>query len=258
MSAGAGPSGGFFDGVTMVYIVDTITKPQVLLFLTIALLAPYMAFRGERALTFLRRAVDAFSFGGLEVKFREISEELEENKRLTEAALETIDQLVVDRSQYDAVAEDFDGEAPAVALDKLAARLKTVAGGVTDVSSYVDDLAPGATEAKVFAAAVLASRRPEPAFAAPFALQMDHLAADDALRGFRLKTLYRLVMAMEEVARADNVRDPRLIDGKLRGRMARALERLARSPRPRADDSENGRRGIGARIQRALKVLQEN
>lgn len=246
---------GFFDGLTAVYLLDLLTRPLV--FMTIVILLMVTVFRRSSGAG-LRGLASIFSevkVGDVSLKFQQLEERVAVAESKAESAQEQLDALAVDRKELDAPLAAFDSQAPGKDLDALASALRPIAATLEDPAQYEQDLAPGAPEEKVFGAAIVARSQPKARFAEPLTAQIDHLAADKALRGFRLKTVYRLVMALETVLRTDNRLSRRKLNADLRRRMSDALEALAASPRCQEDDRANGARGIGARIRRTLALI---
>jgi hypothetical protein len=246
---------GFFDGLTAVYLLDLLTKPLV--FMTIVVLLMVTVFRRSSGagLKGLASIFSEVKVGDISLKFQQLEERVAVAEGKAESAQEQLDDLTVDRKELDAPLEAFDSDASSKDLDALASALRPIASAIENPADYEQDLLPGATEEKVFGAAIVARSQPKARFAEPLAAQIDHLAADKDLRGFRLKTVYRLVMALETVLRTDNRLSRRKLNAELRRRISDALESLAASRRCREDDQANGTRGIGARIQRTLSLI---
>ena len=246
---------GFFDGLSAVYLLDLLTRPLV--FVTIVILTMVTVFRRSSGagLRGLASILSEVKVGDVSLKFQQLEERVAVAESKAESAQEQLDALEVDREELDGpVAASYRG-ASAKDLDALASSLRPIAATLENPAAYEEDLAPGASEEKVFGAAIVARSQPKARFAEPLTIQIDHLAADRALRGYRLKTVYRLVMALETILRTDNRLSRRKLSDELRLRISAALEALAASPRCQEDDRANGSRGIGTRIRRTLALI---
>lgn len=245
---------GFFDGLTAVYLIDLVTKPLVFATLVALLLSTVFRRQAAEGLRGLARTFSEIKVGDVSVTFQKLEERVAVAESKAEGLQEQLDALAVDRTELDAPLDAFDANAAASDLDELASTLRPIAATLADPTAYEADLAPGAPEAKVFGAAIVARAQPKAHFAQPLIGQIDYLAGDAKLRGFRLKVVYRLVMALEIVLRTDNRLSRRKLTAEVRLRASTALQALAANPRCLADDAAAGTKGIGTRIRRTLAL----
>ncbi len=244
----------FFDGVNAVYLINLVTSP--LIFITLVLLLLFTVFRRQsgESLKALARTFSEIKVGDVSLTFQKLEERVAVAESKAEGLQEQLDALSVDRTELDAPLDLFDANADPRDLDELASDLRPIAATLADPAAYEADLAPGSPEAKVFGAAIVARAQPKALFARPLIGQIDYLAGDAKLRGFRLKVVYRVVMALEMVLRTDNRLSRRKLTAEVRLGATGALQALAANPRCAADDAAAGTRGIGTRIRRTLAL----
>jgi hypothetical protein len=245
----------FLDGLTAVYLLDLFTKPLVFTVLILLLATTVFRAQTKAALGRLAESVASFKLGDFSVEFQKLEERVAEAESKADSVREDLDDLTVGRSEFDEQMVGFDTHASAETLDDIASRMRSTADALTDTASFEADLSPGSPQDKVFGAAIVARSQPKGQFALPLTCQIDYLAKDPQLRGFRLKVVYRLVMALETVVRTDNRLSRRRLSDEVRRRARAALEALAENPRCQADDAQNGRKGIGTRIRCTQALL---
>ena len=245
----------FFDGLTAVYLLDLLTKPLV--FTVLILVLATTVFRGQTkaALARLAESVASFRLGDFSVEFQKLEQRVAVAESKADSVREDLDDLTVGRADFDQQLEAFDPEASPDALDEIARRVRSTANALTDTASFEADLSPGSPEDKVFGAVLVARSQPKGQFALPLISQIEYLAKDSQLQGFRLKVVYRLVMALETVLRTDNSLTRRRLSEDLRRRARTALNALAENPCCTEDDARNGRKGIGTRIHCTVALL---
>jgi len=246
---------GFFDGLTATYLLDFLTQPLVFITIVVVLMATVFKQTSAKALKDLAATFSEVKIGDVSLKFQQLEERVAVAESKAESAQQELDALAVARDELDTPLQTFDANASAESLDALASRLRPIAATLENAADYARDLVPGAAEEKVFGAAIVARSQPKAHFGAPLTAQLDYLAADKALRGFRLKTVYRLVMALETVVRTDNRLSRRKLTAEVRGPMSEALRALAGNPRCQEDDRVNGDRGIGDRIRQTQALI---
>jgi hypothetical protein len=248
---------GFFDGLTAVYLIDLVTKPLVFATLVFLLASTLLRRQSAEAVKGLARTFSEIKVGDVSLKFQQLEERVAIAESKAEDLQQSLDELAVGRDELDSPLTAFNSKAKAEDLDDLASRLRPIAATLSDPTPYEADLAPTASETKVFGAAIVARAQPKARFAEPLIGQIDTLAGDADLRGFRLKVVYRLVMALETVLRTDNRLSRHKLTPEVRARAAAALRKLAAHPRCLADDARAGAKGIGARIGRTLALVQQ-
>lgn len=245
----------FLDGLTAVYLIDLLTKPLVFMTLIVLLASTVFRRRSGEAVKALARTFSEIKVGDVSLKFQQLEERVAAAESKADGIQQDLDALAVDRAELDTPLAAVDLAAHAKDLDELASTLRPIAATLADPTPYEIDLAPGAPEAKVFGAAIVARAQPKARFAQPLIDQIDYLAADAQLRSFRLKIVYRLVMALETVLRTDNRLSRRKLTADVRLRATTALRALAANPRCVADDAQAGNKGIGTRIHRTLALV---
>lgn len=249
MSAPAIPDApGFFDGLTAVHLLDLLTKPLVFTVLILVLATTVFRAQTKAALGRLAESVASFRLGDFSVEFQKLEQRVAVAESKADSVREDLDDLTVGRAEFDEQLVAFDPDASAETLDEIASRVRFTANALTDTASFEADLSPGSSEEKVFGAVIVARSQPKGQFALPLIGQIDYLAKDPQLQGFRLKVVYRLVMALETVLRTDNRLTRRRLSEEVRRRARTALNALAENPRSLDDDTRNGRKGIGTRI----------
>jgi hypothetical protein len=253
-TAAAAHPAHFLDGLTAVYLLDLLTKPLVFTVLILVLATTVFRAQTKAGLSRLAESVASFKLGDFSVEFQKLEQRVAVAESKADSVREDLDDLTVDRAEFDEQLA-FDPQASAETLDEMASRVRSTANALTDTDSFEADLSPGSSEDKVFGAAIVARSQPKGQFALPLIGQIDYLAKDGHLRGFRLKVVYRLVMALETVLRTDNRLTRRRLSEDVRGRARATLGALAENPRSLEDDARNGPKGIGTRIRRTLALL---
>lgn len=189
--------------------------------------------------------LESIKFGNFEAKFREL-------KEAVVATQKELDQL---KSTYLEMEKDFlkscaefNPDAPATELDKLASKLKAKAKGLTSIDFLFSNLAESSDQAEVFGAACALHVRPQ--FHAVDAVigLMDELSKTSDLRRFRLKTIYRLLMAVDEIVKLDNRNDDGLLTDEQRSGIVRVLGQLQSHQRCLNDDTSHYAAKIVAKL----------
>ncbi|WP_222840461.1 hypothetical protein [Aeromonas hydrophila] len=189
--------------------------------------------------------LESIKFGNFEAKFREL-------KEAVDATQKELDQL---KSTYLEMEKDFlktcaefSPDASAAELNKLASRLKAKAKGLTSIDFLFSNLAETSNQAEVFGAACALHVRPQFHAIDGVISLIDALSKTADLRGFRLKTIYRLLMAVDEIVKLDTRNDDGLLTDEQRKGIARALEQLQSHQRCITDDTSQYAAKIVAKL----------
>ncbi|WP_417361268.1 hypothetical protein [Gallaecimonas pentaromativorans] len=189
--------------------------------------------------------LESIKFGNFEAKFREL-------KEAVVATQKELDQL---KSIYLKMEKDFlmtcsefNPDAPATELNRLASNLKAKAKGLTSIDFLFSNLANSSNQAEVFGAACALHVRPQ--FHAIDAVidLIDTLSKTEDLRGFRLKTIYRLLMAVDEIVKLDTRNKDGLLTDEQRGGVVRVLGQLQSHRRCIGDDTSQYAATIVAKL----------
>lgn len=178
--------------------------------------------------------LESIKVGNFEAKFREL-------KEAVDATQKELDQL---KSTYVEMEKDFlktcaefNPDAPATDLNKLASKLKAKAKGLTSIDFLFSNLANSSNQAEVFGAACALHVRPQFHAIDSVISLIDMLSKTPDLRGFRLKTIYRLLMAVDEIVKLDTRNDDDLLTPEQRQDIARVLGQLQCHRRCADDDT---------------------
>jgi len=158
-------------------------------------------------------------------------------------------------SAYLASAQAFEPDAPVFDLDELASQLKSLASGLPSLDFMKYIAVSGITQPDLFALSCALQVRPQADFAVPLASILENIAVKVNLSNFRLRTLYRSIMAIENIIRVDNRQPSKALDNDDRSRIKEALEKFRESPRCVEDYDKYKNKSIVARIDRVLKLL---
>ena len=197
---------------------------------------------------------------GSSLKFGPV--ELGELKELRDSVQQTqnfVDDLKAQYTSledaYLATAHAFEPDAPVFDLDELASQLKSLASGLPNLHFMKDIAVPGIAQPDLFALSCALQVRPHVDFAVPLASILESIAEKVNLSNFRLRTLYRAIMAMDSIIRVDNRQTDKVLGTYDRSRIKAALARFRESPRCAEDYDKYKNKSIVARIDRVLKLL---
>lgn len=189
--------------------------------------------------------LESIKVGNFEAKFREL-------KEAVVATQKELDQL---KSTYLEMEKDFlktcaefNPDAPATELNKLASKLKAKAKGLTSIDFLFSNLADSSNQAEVFGAACALHVRPQFHAIDGVINLIDALSKTVDLRGFRLKTIYRLLMAVDEIVKLDTRNDDGLLTDEQRRGIARVLGQLQSHQRCITDDTSQYAAKIVAKL----------
>ncbi len=183
----------------------------------------------------LPKWLESVRLGDFEAKFRKIEEELQATRDEVDQLKKRYTELEAD---YLAECEKFDPEASAAALNKLASSLKGKAKGLASVDFLFHDLSPGSPQYIAFGAACAMQVRPAFHTLDAIVSLLTGLAGKSDLGGYRLKTVYRLLMAVDEVVRLNSKNeDVELVSPEQAARIRTMAGLIAQNPRCRDDDT---------------------
>lgn len=178
--------------------------------------------------------LESIKVGNFEAKFRELKEAVDATQKELDQLKATYQEMEKD---FLKTCAEFDPDAPAAELNKLASKLKAKAKGLTSIDFIFANLAGSANQAEVFGAACALHVRPQFHAIDGVIELLDALSRTADLRGFRLKTIYRLLMAVDEIVKLDTRNDDGLLTDEQRRGIGRVLGQLQSHPRCSADDT---------------------
>jgi len=177
--------------------------------------------------------LESVKFGDFEAKFREL-------KEAVDATQKQLDQL---KSTYIKMEKDFletcaefDVDASATELNKLASKLKAKAKGLASIDFIFSDIVNTSDEGLVFGAACALHVRPQFQAIDGIIRLLDAISNTNDLRDFRLKTIYRLLMAVDEIIKLDAINNDGLLKSDQRHDVAKILGKIAVHPKCVNDD----------------------
>jgi len=201
---------------------------------------------------FLER-ITSFDAFGVKLQLKDIKESIETTQKEVATIKNQLDNLQED---YIEVSETFDPIAPAAERDKLATSLKRYAAALDNIDFVIEYLDTNQSEDKIFAAACAIQVRPQPKFFPLIVELLEQISKSTQLKNITLKTLYRLVMCLENITRADNSRPEKSVDSKIRINSIKVLNCLKSSSRAQKDLIKNDKKSIVTRIERTIKVIE--
>jgi len=178
--------------------------------------------------------LESIKVGNFEAKFRELQEAVDATQKELDQLKSTYREMEQD---FMKTCNEFDPDAPATELNKLASKLKAKAKGLTSIDFLFSNLANSSNQAEVFGAACALHVRPQFHAIDGVINLLDALSKTATLRDFRLKTIYRLLMAVDEIVKLDTRNDESLLTDEQRKGIARVLAQLQSHPRCLADDT---------------------
>jgi hypothetical protein len=233
-------TGSVYDYVHLV--ISTACSPQILALVVIWLFLRQPELVGR---------ITNLDFFGFKVQLADIKQQIAStNQKLAEVD----GKLSTLQESYLKQADTIPIHAPAQDLDSVATLLKNEARTLENIDFAARLLSLDAEPGHVLAAAAAIQVRPEPKFFAPLTDFLCKLAATSNLNGIRMKIVYRLVMGLQNIARADNARGEKLVDDAQRNQASNALTHLKNHPLCQADFESAGARSIIPRIEATLKV----
>ncbi|WCN15554.1 hypothetical protein GV054_18910 [Marinomonas mediterranea] len=179
--------------------------------------------------------LESVKFGDFEAKFRKIKEELDATKQEVSLLKHRYSELEDD---YLNECKKFDPDASPQVLNKLATSLKGKAKGLSSVDFLFRDLNLNSPQHIAFGAACAMQVRP--AFHALDAVTnlLSALAKKPDINGYRLKTIYRLLMAIDEVVRLNEKnQDVELVSKKQSESIKKMTVLVVDNPQCRNDDT---------------------
>jgi hypothetical protein len=188
--------------------------------------------------------------------------EIGELKELTKTVKQTqnfVDDLKAQYSSlenaYLATAQAFDTDGPVFDLDELASQLKSLASGLPNLDFMKAFSVSEITQPELYALSCALQVRPQTDLAVPLASILENIAERPDLSNFRLRTLYRSILALENIIRVDDRKLRKTLPTDDRTRIKEALLKLKESPRCVDDYKKYKDKSIVARINKTLKLL---
>lgn len=198
--------------------------------------------------------ITSFGAFGVEIQLEKIKEKVDSANNEILSIKHQLDSLQTD---YLSSAKVFNPNSSAKERDKLASDLKKAASSLDNIDFLLTSLNKTEKETNVFAAACAIQVNPHPKFFKPIVDYLDIVVKEKDLNKLTLKTLYRLVMCIENIARTDNSRNDRHISATDRAIAVNTLQNLKLTERAQQDLSKAGTRSIVTRIDRTIKVLEK-
>jgi hypothetical protein len=197
--------------------------------------------------------ITSFGAFGVSVQLDKIKESVEATQK---DVVNLKNQFAGLSEEYKKTADTFDPNSSATERDKLAVDLKRQAGAIEDVTPYLSALNLQALEADVFGAAIIFRKHPTPKCFMPIVNYLNAIGETKNLNKLTLKTIYRVIMVIGEVVRADNARAERVLSEQDRKEATQAITKIKLTERAQADDRANGKKSIVALIDRTVKTLE--
>ena len=179
--------------------------------------------------------LESVRVGDFEAKFRKMEEELQATRAEVEQLKKRYTELEDD---YLAECEKFDPEASAAALNRLASSLKGKAKGLASVDFLFNNLSISSPQPVAFGAACAMQVRPAFHTLDAIVSLLSGLAQKPDLGGYRLKTIYRLLMAVDEVVRLNSKNEGiELVSAEQAEKIRRMAVLISQNARCRNDDT---------------------
>lgn len=140
-------------------------------------------------------------------------------------------------------------------LDKLSRDLKRLGQSLFDLDFITNRLQAKEDKGIIFGALCAIQVNPNPRYYNNLIDFLNTIAEKPDLYDIRLRIVYRLVMCLENIINLDNYRSYKELSAEKRENGKHALQKLAANPLCLRDDERNGNKGIGNRIQKAVKKL---
>ncbi len=179
--------------------------------------------------------LESVKYGDFEANFRKVEAELAATKVEVEVLKNRYSEL---ESDYLAECEKFDPDASAQALNKLASNLKGKAKGLSSLDFLFQELNLNSPQYLAFGAACAMQVRP--AFHALNSVVnvLTEVAKKPDINRYRLKTVYRLLMAIDEVVRLNTKnQDVELVSKEQSESIKRMAKFIIKNPRCKDDDT---------------------
>ena len=178
--------------------------------------------------------LESIKVGTFEAKFRELKDAVDATQKELDLLKATYHEMEKD---FLKTCAEFNPDAPATELNRLASKLKAKAKGLTSIDFLFSNLANSSNQAEVFGAACALHVRPQFHAIDGVISLIDALSKTSDLRGFRLKTIYRLLMAVDEIVKLDTRNDDGLLSNEQRREVVRVLSQLQSHHRCITDDT---------------------
>lgn len=185
--------------------------------------------------------LESLKVGDFEARFKDLQETLDETR----------EELVELKSMYQSLDDDFlalsnefDDKSSASDLQKLASQLKAKAKGLGSIDFLVESLGSDAKQSFVFAVACALQVRPQFHAVDNLMACLNGLCKYDDLNGFRLITVYRLVIAVDELIKLNNRANESLFSDKQLSSLSKVLTRISEHPRCMNDDVAKKAKGL--------------
>jgi len=189
--------------------------------------------------------LESIKIGDFEAKFRELREAVDATQKELHHLKSTY--LEMENDFLETCAE-FDADAPATELNKLASKLKAKAKGLASIDFIFTDLASSSDQSLAFGAACALHVRPQFHAIDGIVGLIDAMSKTSDVRGFRLKTIYRLLMAVDEIVKLDTRNNDGLLSADQRQNIVKALGQIAAHPICVNDDTATYAKRIVAKL----------
>jgi hypothetical protein len=156
---------------------------------------------------------------------------------------------------YLATAQAFDPDSPVFDLDELASQLKSLASGLPNLDFMKAFSVSDISQPELYALSCALQVRPQADLAVPLASSLEYIAERPNLSNFRLRTIYRSILALENIIRVDDRKVSKNLGTDDRLRIKEALVKLKESPRCADDNKKYKDKSIVTRIDKLIKLL---
>ena len=194
--------------------------------------------------------------GGIELEFKELKRKVEETKH-------EIDILKEERRKAEEeflfVCDQFASGLPTKELDKLGTELEALSGSLPGIDFLEENLLIEKlkeNQGRTYGTACAIQVRPQSHFFKPLINLINEAAKTTDLAGARLKVIFRIVMAIENILNLDRRKTDPILKAGESNTAKTALEKLANHRRSIDDHNKYPRRSIVTRINRVLKKLE--
>lgn len=185
--------------------------------------------------------LESIKLGDFEAKFRELQESVDATRKELRQLKATYSEM---EAEFLLACAKFDPEASSTQLNKLASELKAKAKGLASIDFIFSDLATTSDQSRAFGAACALQVRPQFHAIDGVVGLLDALSQSEDLNGFRPKTVYRLLMAVDEIVKLDSRTAEGLLSEQQRRDVGRVMRQIEVNMTCAPDDTSK----IAARI----------
>ncbi|WP_197084184.1 hypothetical protein [Desulfovibrio sp. TomC] len=182
----------------------------------------------------VQKCFESIKFGDFEAKFRELKETVDATKQ----ELDKFKSIYIGmEDDYLKTCSRFNPNAETKELDKLASLLKSKAKGLASIDFLFSGLENTDDQALAFGAACALHVRPQIHAVDGVLNLLDNIVSQDDLRNFRLKTVYRLLMAINQIVMLDLRENNTILTDVQRAKIECVIKKTAENKRCKNDDT---------------------